>query len=481
MYSTHTSNDSSFMENSIFNEVKLKLAEVFPEKYIPKAHVITLGCQQNEADSEKILGIAVGMGYAVTASPDDADLILINTCAIREHAEMRALSIIGEMKHLKLKNRNLIIGIGGCMTSQKHRTEQLKHSFPYVDLVFGTASIHAIPDLIYKILTLKKRTFREDDLTGDDLKNIIEGVPIERDNPYRAKVSIMYGCNNFCSYCIVPYVRGRERSRKPDEIINEVRTLASRGYRDITLLGQNVNSYGLGLEEKIDIADLLRELNKIDGDFKLRFMTSHPKDASEKLIKTIAECDKIAKHFHLPVQSGSDSILMKMNRKYNVEKYLSIIASLREHMPDITITSDIIVGFPGETDDDFESTIQLLKQVEFDMIFSFIYSPRVGTPAAKLEKEFPENKIPNDVKKSRFARLLSTQNEISKKRNERHIGKTIKVLSEGISKNDRNIYTGRCDSGKLIHFANGEFTEGKYINVKVTNADTFTIFGEIIK
>ena len=460
------------MYTSELENTKKLISEIY--QYTPRAYVLTFGCQQNEADSEKMSGIARDMGYDITHNPEDADLILVNTCAIREHAEQRALSIIGSFKHIKAKNKNLIIGVGGCMTAQKHRMEQLKQSYPYVDIVFGTASIHRIPELIYTHITSDRRIFREDDLNGGDYETIAEGIPIHRSSKNKAAVSIMYGCNNFCSYCIVPYVRGRERSRNSANIIAEAEELVRDGCRDITLLGQNVNSYGRGLDEEIDIADLLRKLNGIDGDFKLRFMTSHPKDASEKLIEAMADCEKVAKHFHLPLQSGSDSVLREMNRYYDTAKYLKIVESLRAHMPDITITSDIIVGFPTETEEDFQGTLNMLREVKFDMIYSFIYSPRKGTPAAEMD-----NQISDEVKGERFSRLLAVQNEIANAKNRARVGQVMRTLSEGKSRTDETTCTGRTDGGTLVHFVDNGDTEGKFVNIKITRADTFALFGEI--
>ena len=335
-----------------------------------RAYILTFGCQQNVADSEKLSGMCERMGYVLTDRPDDADLIMVNTCAIREHAEQKALSIVGQYKHLKARNPELVIGVCGCMVAQEHRRGELKRSYPYVELVFGTTVLHRFPELLYQKLTEGRRLFCEEDEL--ERPEMVEGVPVRRDSDYRAWVSIMYGCNNFCSYCIVPYVRGRERSRDKEEIISEVKDLVSRGYRDITLLGQNVNSYNKGSEDGYDFASLVRDLDAIEGDYVLRFMTSHPKDATVALMDAMASGKHLARHFHLPMQSGSDAILKKMNRHYDTERYLSIVDGLRERMPDITLTSDIIVGFPGETDEDFEATLDMLRRVRFDMLFSFI-------------------------------------------------------------------------------------------------------------
>lgn len=436
----------------------------------PKAFVLTFGCQQNEADSERLAGLAREMGYDLIDTPQNADLIIVNTCAIREHAEKKTLSVIGQYKHLKAKNPELIIAVGGCMTTQEHRRQEIKKSYPYVDIVFGTSSMHRLPELIFKRMNGANRQF-----CPDEQYAIREDIPVNRNFSYRAWVSIMYGCNNFCSYCIVPYVRGRERSRCPEDIINEVRELADAGYRDITLLGQNVNSYGKDLKEKYSFADLMRELSSIPGDFKLRFMTSHPKDATRELIDVIASSDKIAHHFHLPLQSGSDSILKQMNRHYNMSKYLDTVSYLRERVPDITLTTDIIVGFPGESEDDFRQTLDALRKVKYDMIFSFIYSPRKGTPAAEMQDQIPE-----DIKSRRFAELLEVQNEISAELNEKFADQTVTVLCDGISKNDDDFYSGRTDGNKIVFFKGEESDTGRFVKIKIDRTEAFALYGHKI-
>ena len=355
-----------------------------------KAFVLTLGCQQNEADSERLSGMAVEMGYDIVSAPEEASLIIVNTCAIREHAEQRALSLVGQYKHIKAKNPDLKIVMCGCMVVQEHRIQDIKMRYPYVDILFGTSSLHRFPSLLYEKLKGGKRIFCHD----EEEYLVAEGLPIRRENRIRAWVSVMYGCNNFCSYCIVPYVRGRERSRRPEEVIAEVQGLVNEGYKDITLLGQNVNSYGKDLDGAYDFADLLCELDRIDGDYMIHFMTSHPKDAGRKLIDVMASSRHIARHFHLPMQAGSDRVLKAMNRRYDFEKYVGIVDYIREKIPDCVITSDIIVGFPGESDEEFEMTLDALRRVKFDMIYSFIYSPRKGTPAAKMEDQISsEEKI----------------------------------------------------------------------------------------
>jgi len=436
----------------------------------PKYFINTLGCQQNEADSERIAGLCELMGYEATSDPSTANLIFVNTCAIREHAEIRAISIIGEYKHIKDNDPSVIIGVGGCMVTQGHRSDKLKHGMPYVNFVFDTGAIHRIPELVLNSMNGGKRKF----INEGEFK-IAENIPSVRPEKHMAWLSIMYGCNNFCSYCIVPYVRGRERSRRSDDILNEARYLIESGAKDITLLGQNVNSYGKDTGEGVDFADLIRKICKIDGDFKLRFMTSHPKDASDKLIKAMAEEEKIAKHFHLPVQSGSDAILKKMNRHYDIERYMSIINKLKKAVPDVSITSDVIVAFPGETEEDFQSTLDLIEKVRYDALFSFIYSPRVGTPAAKMDGQ-----IPKEVSRERFARLMDVTNPISLERNERFVGRVLRVLAEEPSKNDPSFLTGRADSPRPIHFKGECDIIGKFVNVKITKAETFSMNGEII-
>ncbi len=436
----------------------------------PKAFVLTLGCQQNVSDSEKLCGMAERMGYTVADEPDDAYLIVVNTCAIREHAEKRALSLVGQYKHLKAKRPELIISVGGCMTAQEHRVKTLKQSYPYVDILFGTSSIHRFPEFLAQRIARGKRVLRSDEPEN----TVAEDMPVRRESGYRAWVSAMYGCNNFCSYCIVPYVRGRERSRLKENIIAEVQGLVREGYKDITLLGQNVNSYGKDMNAEYDFADLLAELDKIEGDYVLRFMTSHPKDASKKLIDVMARGTHIAHHFHLPMQSGSDAVLKAMNRRYDREKYLGIVDYIREKMPDATITSDIIVGFPEETEADFEDTLDVLRRARFDMIFSFIYSPRKGTPAAQMEQ------VPEEIKSARFERLLALQNDISLEQNKKLEGKVLRVLCDGKSKNKSEAVNGRTEGTKIVFFdTEGDMT-GEFVNVKIERAETFALYGKIV-
>ncbi len=440
------------------------------------AYVQTFGCQQNEADSEKIAGMCRSMGYEICSEPALADLIMVNTCAVREHAEKKALSIIGQYKHLKNAKPDMLIGVCGCMVTQEHRKENIKHSYPYVDFVLGTSSLHRLPELIYTKIQKGKRLYCPEEKEY----LVAEGLPIYRESSYRAWVSIMYGCNNFCTYCIVPYVRGRERSRRPEDIIAEVRELVEAGYKDITLLGQNVNSYGKDAKsddgEVYDFADLLADIDKIEGDYHIHFVTSHPKDASHKLIDVMAESKHIARQFHLPMQSGSDRVLKAMNRHYDTEKYLGTVEYLRERIPDVTISSDIIVGFPGETGEDFEDTLKMLEKVRFDMIYSFIYSPRKDTPAAAMDCQ-----IADQVKGERFNRLLALQNDIALEKNKPMEGKTVRVLCDGPSKNNDDVYSGRTEGNKIVLFDGNEADTGKFIELKIVRAETFALYGEKIK
>ena len=439
--------------------------------HTPRCYVLTFGCQQNVADSEKLTGMAELMGYEVTERPDMADLILVNTCAIREHAEKRALSIVGQYKHFKEKNKDLIIGVCGCMVAQEHRRDQLKKSYPYVDLVVGTSVLHRLPELLARKLSQRKRLF-----DGGEEHAIVEQMPIRRESDYRAWVSIMYGCNNFCSYCIVPYVRGRERSRAPEDVIAEVKDLVARGYKDITLLGQNVNSYGKDEEHGVDFAELLARLDAIEGDFVLRFMTSHPKDATKRLVDVMAEGKHIAHHFHLPLQSGSDRILKAMNRHYDREGYLAILDYMRAKMPDLAVTSDIIVAFPGETEADFEETLYMLRRVRFDMLYSFIYSPRKGTPAAAMEGQ-----IPKEVASKRFERLLAVQECFSMASNRPLLHTEQRVLCDGPSKTDAGMLSGRNGQNKIVFFEDDGTRAGEWVTVKIDRVAPFALYGTKIE
>ena len=431
------------------------------------AAVVTFGCQQNEADSEKLRGMAAEMGYTITGDTALADLIVVNTCAIREHAEQKALSTVGQYKHLKAKKNDMVIAVCGCMTAQAHRVEELKNSYPYVDFTFAPSALDRFPEYLCEALDRRGRHFHIGEAAGE----IREGVPILRDGSTKAWVSIMYGCNNFCSYCIVPYVRDRERSRDFSYVLDEVRKVVAAGAKDVTLLGQNVNSFAGGCT----FAELIEKISDIDGDFRLRFMTSHPKDVSDELILAMAKSRNAARHFHLPLQSGSDAVLAAMNRHYDRAQYLSVVEKLRAAMPDIALTTDIIVGFPGETEEDFEATLDILRRVRFDMIYSFIYSPRSGTPAARME-----NRVPDDIKSERMQRLLRVQDEISYAKNCDEVGKTLRVLVDGASKNDPAVFAGRSEAGKLVHFRTDADVVGQFVKVRITRAEPFCLHGELI-
>lgn len=432
-----------------------------------RAAVVTFGCQQNEADSEKLRGMAAEMGYTVTDDVKIADLIVVNTCAIREHAEQKALSTIGQYKHLKAKNSELIIAVCGCMTAQAHRVEELKNSYPYVDFTFEPSVLDRFPEYLCEVLDRHRRGFHIGEAAGE----IREGVPILRTGSTKAWVSIMYGCNNFCSYCIVPYVRDRERSRDYHFVLDEVRDVVAAGAKDVTLLGQNVNSFAGGCS----FAELIEKISEIDGDFRLRFMTSHPKDVSEKLIDVIADNPKIARQFHLPLQSGSDRILREMNRHYDTARYLSAVDYMRRRIPDISLSTDIIVAFPGETEQDFEDTLSMLRRVRYDSIYSFIYSPRKGTRAAAMDGQ-----IPPEVSRERFARLLEVQNGISLELNREFEGRDVDVLVEGISKTDDSRLTGRMERGRLVHFAGDPSLTGSHVRVHIDRAETYALYGTLV-
>ncbi len=440
----------------------------------PGVYIRTFGCQQNEADSEKLAGIAAALGYEYTDKPESAELIIFNTCAVREHAELKALSLTGEIKHIKASNPNLIVCVCGCMVAQEHRLNDIKNRYPYVDFLFGTGTPEKLPEYLAKTLKTGKRAFYPD---TDETPEITEGLPVRRESSFKAWVSIMYGCNNFCTYCVVPYVRGRERSRKREVILDEIKGLVADGCREITLLGQNVNSYGRGLYENYGFAELLEDICKIKGEYWIRFMTSHPKDASRRLIDVIAsnsgdDCHpKIVKQFHLPLQSGSDRILRVMNRKYDSSAYLSLIDYMRKKIPDIALSTDIIVGFPTETEKEFSETLEMLEKVRYDAFFSFIYSVRKGTPAAEMTQ------VPEEIKAERFKRLLDVQNHISLEKNLEYIGKTERVLVEGKSKNNPDMLTGRNEKNRLVHFAGDERMTGCFADVLITSADTYALTG----
>ncbi|MCD7945641.1 MAG: tRNA (N6-isopentenyl adenosine(37)-C2)-methylthiotransferase MiaB [Clostridiales bacterium] len=437
----------------------------------PLALVDTYGCQQNEADSEQIRGMLSEMGYGFTEDEQEADVIVINTCAVREHAEMRVLGNVGHLTHTKRNKPSQIICLCGCAMQEPHMAEKIKKSFRHVDLVFGPHVLWKFSELLCQVMDRKKRVFETPNSPGV----IAEGLPVVRKGRLKAWVSIMYGCNNFCTYCIVPYVRGRERSRAPELILDEVRQLAAEGYKDITLLGQNVNSYGKDLGLDMDFADLLEQVNAIPGDFLIRFMTSHPKDASQKLFETMARCEKVAPHLHLPVQAGSDRVLKAMNRHYDRAAYLDEIRRLRALIPDIVLTSDIIVGFPGETTEEFEETLSLLEQVRYDALFTFIYSPREGTPAAKLP-----DPMSREEKNRNFQRLVDLQNRISAEKHAAYVGKTLRVLVDGENDDGRHTLTARTDGGRLVHLNGDAALIGTWQQAKITGSTTWALFGELV-
>ena len=433
----------------------------------PTAYVETYGCQQNEADSEKLRGYLTQSGYAIVNEAEGADVVVMNTCAIREHAEQRVFGNLGALTHTKRRHPQQKIFLCGCMAGETKVSERIKKSFPHVDGVFSTHHLWQFPEILWNVLNRKKRQFYVEDEPG----SIAEGIPQVRDSKLKAWVSIMYGCNNFCTYCIVPYVRGRERSRKKEDILAECRALIENGCKEITLLGQNVNSYGKDLGGSIDFADLLAEIAQIPGDFLIRFMTSHPRDASEKLFDTMAKYPKIAKQLHLPFQSGSSRVLKAMNRHYYRETYLKKVNYAKSVMPDLVLTSDVIVGFPGETEEEFEETISLIEQVHYDSLFTFIFSPRTGTPAATME-----DPTPKEEKNRRFDKLCAVQNAISEQIHEGYVGRTMRCLVDG---KDGDLLTARTEGGRLVRFSGDEALIGTYQNITITGSTTWSLTGEM--
>ena len=433
----------------------------------PLAYVETYGCQQNEADSEKLRGLLIESGYSMTDSAEGADVVVMNTCAIREHAEQRVFGNLGALTHTKRRHPSQKIFLCGCMAGQEHVVERIKKSFPHVDGVFSTHHLWQFPQILHRVLTTGKRTY----YTQDEPGSIAEGLPQQRDSKLKAWVSIMYGCNNFCTYCIVPYVRGRERSRKYEDILTECRQLIENGAKDITLLGQNVNSYGKDLAEGVDFADLLKMIADIPGDFLIRFMTSHPRDASQKLFDTMAASPKIAKQLHLPFQSGSSRVLKAMNRHYDREGYLEKVRYAKSLMPELVLTSDVIVGFPGETEEEFEETISLIEEVRYDSLFTFIFSPRAGTPAAKME-----DLTPKQEKNRRFDKLCAVQNSISEQLHSEYVGKTLRCLVDGT---DKALLTARTEGGRLVRFEGDPELIGSFRDITITGATTWSLTGKL--
>lgn len=434
------------------------------------AFVETYGCAQNVNDSQHLMGMLCAMGYEETHDKKIADVIIYNTCAVRENAELKVFGNIGALKALKREKNDLIIGVCGCMMQQEHIVEQIKKRYKHVDIVFGTHSLYRFPEILYNAMEKKERVIEFKNSDG----KIAEDIPMYRDGGVTAGVSVMYGCNNFCTYCVVPYVRGRERSRRPEDIVAEARELVESGCKDITLLGQNVNSYGKDLDCNVDFADLIAMINEIPGEFLIRFMTSHPKDATEKLFKTMAECEKCAHQLHLPVQAGNDRVLEAMNRRYTAEKYLKQVELARSYMPDLVLTTDIIVGFPGETDEEFEDTVRLCEKVRYDAMFTFIYSKRVGTPAAKMP-----DAATREQKQVRFDKLLETANRISAEKHAEYIGKTVRVLVDGVTGKSEYNLSSRTNGGRLVHLKGDEALIGKFIDVRITSGNTWALYGEI--
>ena len=466
------------------NEVKLqqeyieKVKKINQDKNL-KYNILTFGCQLNENDSEKLCGMLEKMGYTKTEKPEEADIALFNTCCVRENAEDKLFGKLGELKRLKEQN-GLIIAIGGCMMQEKHITDKIKESYPFVDIIFGTHTLHKFPEDLYKTIQEKRKI---EDILDIDGK-VYEGLPIKRNSNIKASVTIMNGCNNFCSYCIVPYVRGRERSREPRDIINEVKELASKGYKEITLLGQNVNSYlRVEKENKIEFeeyegvnsfATLLRAINKIDGIERIRFVSPHPKDFTDDVIDAIADCEKVCKLIHLPLQSGNTKVLKEMNRKYTKDQYLNLVEKMKNKIPNLTLSTDIIVGFPGETDEEFEDTLDVVRKVKFEQVYMFIYSRRVGTPGDKME-----NQIPEEIKHKRFDKLKALVESQIEENNQKYVGTIQKVLVEGKSKNNPNMLSGRTDSNKVVIFEGNKDLIDKIINLKIVSEHMWYLKGKL--
>ena len=446
-----------------------------------KYTILTMGCQLNENDSEKLCGMLDEMGYERTENQKEADIALFNTCCVRENAEDKLFGKLGELKKLK-EEKGIIIAIGGCMMQEKHITDKIKESYPFVDIIFGTHTLQRFPEDLYKVLTEKKKL---EDILDIDGK-VYEGLPIKRDSKIKASVTIMNGCNNFCSYCIVPYVRGRERSRQPRAIIEEVKELAKQGYKEVTLLGQNVNSY-LRVEREKQIpfeeyegvhsfATLLQAINKIEGIERIRFVSPHPKDFTDDVIEQIANCDKVCKLVHLPLQSGNTKVLKEMNRKYTKEQYLNLVEKMKERIPNLTLSTDIIVGFPGETDEEFEDTLDVVEKVKFEQVYMFIYSRRVGTPGDKME-----NQVPDEIKHKRFNKLKELVESQIEENNQKYLGTIQKVLVEGESKNNKELLTGRTDSNKVVIFEGDKNLIGQMIDLKIVSEHMWYLKGNIIE
>lgn len=455
----------------MLTDYKAKVKEILTQRDSPYLCCLrSFGCQQNVSDGEKILGLLCEMGYGITEDVSTADLILYNTCAVRENAELKIYGLLGDLKHLKESRPELIIGVCGCMAQQEQVVEKIRKTYKQVDLIFGTFAVNELPRLLYEALTERGLKVDITEYGG----GIAEDIRPVRSCGFKAGVPIMYGCNNFCSYCIVPYVRGRERSRSPEAVLDEIRTLVGNGCKEIMLLGQNVNSYGKSFDPPIGFSELLRRINALDGDFRVRFMSPHPKDADRELIDTIIECEKICKHMHLPLQSGSDRILKEMNRRYTAEKYMETVSYARSRIPDFSFSTDIIVGFPNETREDFEDTLKILREVKYDNIFSFIYSKRTGTKAALIE-----DKISDKEKSERMRELLELQREISSEHFKRFEGRTLDVLFESGTKNE-GWYTGKSDEFIIVEAKADNSVIGQMKKVRITKAFNWALQGEII-
>ncbi|AGB40923.1 tRNA-N(6)-(isopentenyl)adenosine-37 thiotransferase enzyme MiaB [Halobacteroides halobius DSM 5150] len=431
----------------------------------------TYGCQMNEHDSEKLAGVLKDIGYKPADELAKADVIILNTCCVRENAELKVFGKLGEIKQIKKENPGLIVGICGCMMQQEEVVNKIKQRYNFVDIVFGTHNIHRFPELLQEIKAENQSLVE----VWDDSREVIGDMPTNREEDHKAKVNIIHGCDNYCTYCIVPYVRGSERSRSQEDIIKEIKKLVADGVKEVMLLGQNVNSYGKDLGQDLDFADLLTAVNKIKGLPRIRFMTSHPRDFSDKLIEAVTNLENVCEHFHLPIQSGSDKLLKKMNRGYTKEEYLDLVTKLKAKNPKAAISTDLIVGFPGETEEDFAETMELYKQVRFDRAFTFIYSKRTGTPAAKMEEQVPEEK-----KKERHQRLLDLQSKIGLEENKKLKGEIVEVLVDGPSKKDPNKLSGRTRTDKIVIIESDQDLTGEIINVKINKAQSWTLFGKIV-
>lgn len=471
---TYVSEAEIEQQKEYIEKIRICNEELFIKEGKQKTMFIeTYGCQQNSNDTERLKGMLHSMGYIWADKKEHADIILYNTCAVRENAELKVYGNVGTLKPLKKKNPDLIIGLCGCMMQQSHIVEEIKKKYRHVDLVFGTQNIHQFPEILFKAMESEKMLI---DVWEADQSPLAEDLPILREDNNKASVPIMTGCNNYCTYCIVPYVRGRERSRLPEKIVEEVRQLAEEGYKEIQLLGQNVNSYGRDLDINVDFADLLYLINEVEGIKRIRFMTPHPKDLSDKVITALKECDKVCNSLHLPFQAGSNKILKAMNRTYTREQYLELIDKIRAAVPDIAFSTDIIVGFPGETEEDFEQTLDIVRRVGYEQAFMFIYSKRKGTPAAEMPDVIDE-----ETKHRLFTRLVDTQNEVTAQISKRYEGQTLEVLVEGTSKNDINRLSGRTTTNKIVNFEGDASLIGQFVNVKVTDARPWFLIGELVK